>query len=214
MAALDCTVSFGCACVAAIQVEAISGLLPWSLGFSATSCALRLYEVRPDAAVELPRMLVEPILLFHLCELLVFSTLAGVMTKGASTDVRLVIVAWFSVLCVDSVVVIAALRRGTTLQRQIADLEAKAKAFEASLPPVETFSFVEDADLQGQEFESLCSICLGEFSPAEQLGRLPCRHVFHAACLDKWLRSKRFGDRAGCPFRCQQEFDPATVQSV
>ncbi|XP_051152185.1 probable E3 ubiquitin-protein ligase XERICO [Andrographis paniculata] len=32
-----------------------------------------------------------------------------------------------------------------------------------------------------------CSICLMEFEAREEINCLPCRHVFHSACIDKWL---------------------------
>ena len=32
-----------------------------------------------------------------------------------------------------------------------------------------------------------CSICLGEYEEGDAIKRLPCRHVFHADCIDKWL---------------------------
>lgn len=51
----------------------------------------------------------------------------------------------------------------------------------------------------GREFDSIdhdqirettCSICLEDFSPADQVKSLPvCNHVFHSACIDPWLRA-------------------------
>ncbi|GLT98155.1 hypothetical protein SLE2022_156730 [Rubroshorea leprosula] len=40
-----------------------------------------------------------------------------------------------------------------------------------------------------------CSICLESFIEGDKLTRLPCRHRFHSACLDPWVRT--CGD---CPY--------------
>lgn len=42
--------------------------------------------------------------------------------------------------------------------------------------------------------EPACSICLGEYEPGERVLRLPCDHVFHAACLESWTDA-----HARCP---------------
>lgn len=43
--------------------------------------------------------------------------------------------------------------------------------------------------------DTACSICLADYKDCEILRLLPdCRHVFHAACIDAWLRL-----HASCP---------------
>ncbi|ONK77474.1 uncharacterized protein A4U43_C02F6910 [Asparagus officinalis] len=38
---------------------------------------------------------------------------------------------------------------------------------------------------------STCAICLEDYSTGERLRILPCRHMFHAICVDSWLTSWR-----------------------
>ncbi|CAM9749983.1 unnamed protein product [Ectocarpus sp. 4 AP-2014] len=51
-----------------------------------------------------------------------------------------------------------------------------------------------------------CIVCFGDYEPGERLARLPCRHVYHAQCIDEWL------DRAklpSCPL-CKTDLRHAT----
>jgi len=40
-----------------------------------------------------------------------------------------------------------------------------------------------------------CSICLDDFCVGARVRRLPCMHVFHTLCIDKWIRE----GRRNCP---------------
>ncbi|KAI3857768.1 hypothetical protein MKX03_023991 [Papaver bracteatum] len=42
--------------------------------------------------------------------------------------------------------------------------------------------------------DAVCSICLDKYAENEELRELPCSHLFHADCVDKWLKMN-----AACP---------------
>jgi len=54
--------------------------------------------------------------------------------------------------------------------------------------------------------QTQCMVCLCDFSSGEEVRRLPCTHVFHASCIDEWLR--RCTD---CPI-CKANVDRAVRQ--
>lgn len=58
---------------------------------------------------------------------------------------------------------------------------------------------VSDCDSE----QCVCSICLGEFELKDSVRRLQCSHLFHKACVDKWLlarQGRRSSDSPkGCP---------------
>ena len=47
--------------------------------------------------------------------------------------------------------------------------------------------------------DSECVICICQFSIDDEIRRLPCMHVFHIGCVDKWLTI-----RAACPI-CRKD---------
>lgn len=55
-----------------------------------------------------------------------------------------------------------------------------------------------------------CPICLGDYQTGERLCALaPCRHVFHAGCIDEWLKSHQ-----ECP-NCKVNLDhPGGEQDI
>jgi hypothetical protein len=64
----------------------------------------------------------------------------------------------------------------------------------ASLSQVETFALCPDSP---GTWDSPCVICLDDFAEGCEVGKLPCSHAFHDACIRKWL-----GSRDRCPMRC------------
>ncbi|CAI2164327.1 3852_t:CDS:2 [Funneliformis geosporum] len=52
----------------------------------------------------------------------------------------------------------------------------------------------------------ICSICLEEFSDGETLRELPCSHLYHIDCVDKWLTTKS----SNCPL-CKQDATPPAI---
>lgn len=40
----------------------------------------------------------------------------------------------------------------------------------------------------GEHAQEQCMVCLSNFAAEEEVRRLPCGHVFHAPCIDEWLR--------------------------
>lgn len=85
--------------------------------------------------------------------------------------------------------------------RELEDMLTQRRGlFEETLCDIEKFSWpLADAKVS----QSTCMICLGEFAIADECRRLPCRHVFHASCVDEWLR--RCTD---CPI-CKDNVDRA-----
>jgi hypothetical protein len=52
-----------------------------------------------------------------------------------------------------------------------------------------------DSDQEAEDMKSCCSICLSDYKESEVVRVIPdCGHIFHAVCIDQWLRS-----HATCP---------------
>ncbi|KAK1829912.1 hypothetical protein QBC39DRAFT_119652 [Podospora conica] len=41
--------------------------------------------------------------------------------------------------------------------------------------------------LDGKQAAECCAICTEDFRPRAWVRRLPCKHIFHAQCIDPWL---------------------------
>ncbi|XP_066382742.1 probable E3 ubiquitin-protein ligase RHY1A [Miscanthus floridulus] len=62
--------------------------------------------------------------------------------------------------------------------------------------PVSELQEAEDGEAVGGASPAECSICLERCGDSgDGLIQLRCRHIFHSACLERWLRS-----RADCPY--------------
>jgi len=53
----------------------------------------------------------------------------------------------------------------------------------------------------------VCCICLAKYADDDELRELPCFHVFHVDCVDKWLKIN-----ALCPL-CKSEVSECNVNS-
>mmetsp|Transcript_27196 Transcript_27196/g.84638 ORF Transcript_27196/g.84638 Transcript_27196/m.84638 type:complete len:452 (-) Transcript_27196:114-1469(-) len=43
-------------------------------------------------------------------------------------------------------------------------------------------------DIRHEHAQTQCMVCLSDFADADEVRPLPCGHVFHAPCIDEWLR--------------------------
>ena len=76
-----------------------------------------------------------------------------------------------------------------------ADGDASVSAPAAPPAPPAAAQGAEQID----EEEPSCTICLCEFEEGEAMTTLPCLHLFHKRCIDRWLLvSQRHRDRS-CP---------------
>ena len=39
----------------------------------------------------------------------------------------------------------------------------------------------------GTERDTTCCVCVDDFKPGQEVRQLPCQHIFHPSCIDKWL---------------------------
>ena len=67
------------------------------------------------------------------------------------------------------------------------------------LPPAMAFSEAAGFMLDGAAVGAECVVCLDALRPADRVRMLPCVHVFHECCADRWLRRART-----CPL-CKQD---------
>jgi len=53
--------------------------------------------------------------------------------------------------------------------------------------PTRTYAAAEASEDVPKE-ENNCQICMEDFEDGDELRTLPCFHLFHAKCVDKWLK--------------------------
>ncbi|WBW70857.1 ubiquitin-protein ligase E3 Meu34 [Schizosaccharomyces osmophilus] len=61
--------------------------------------------------------------------------------------------------------------------------------------------FKEDGSNQEEDEEDFCTICYANYDYNEYLRLLPCRHIFHAQCIDTWMTTSK----ASCPL-CNEDY--------
>jgi len=86
--------------------------------------------------------------------------------------------------------------------RELEDMLTQQRGlFEETLQEIESFTWPPTNMTHMNQ--KTCMICLTDFSVGDDCRRLPCRHVFHASCVNEWLR--RCTD---CPI-CKDNVDRA-----
>ncbi|BAT74754.1 probable E3 ubiquitin-protein ligase XERICO [Vigna umbellata] len=74
--------------------------------------------------------------------------------------------------------------------------QAPPESFEFHLSPSESYIEEFRSRTPTLRFDSVCcckrpehdcSVCLTQFEPESEINRLSCGHLFHKACLEKWL---------------------------
>jgi len=46
-------------------------------------------------------------------------------------------------------------------------------------------------DDAGAVTQTSCVVCMSEFVNRQRIRELPCQHIFHLKCIDKWLKVHR-----------------------
>ncbi|XP_031378264.1 uncharacterized protein LOC116193665 [Punica granatum] len=57
-------------------------------------------------------------------------------------------------------------------------------ATESSIRALKRVSYARDCEGTSSD----CSICLEAFKPGMELTEMPCSHIFHGGCIEKWLK--------------------------
>merc|ERR1712151_841264 len=67
-------------------------------------------------------------------------------------------------------------------------------------------------EAQGTDGQDCC-LCLESFAAEDEVRILPCSHLFHKDCVDKWFAARRFRPRS-CPNCRQNPLANATARSA
>ncbi|KAF7021679.1 hypothetical protein CFC21_034587 [Triticum aestivum] len=87
------------------------------------------------------------------------------------------------------------------LEAGLAAAAAERGMSDAAIAALPTFLYEEADDVD-------CAVCLGQLEAGEKARRLPkCAHLFHAECVDAWLRA-----HCTCPM-CRAPVGPAAATS-
>eukprot|EP00434_Breviolum_minutum_P004896 symbB.v1.2.004320.t1/scaffold188.1/size279614/9 len=90
--------------------------------------------------------------------------------------------------------------RSLVQQLEISNPDARPYIFSAQ--------YDEELQIESQDSEWLCVICMGELETGSCVRRLPCEHVFHCSCIDSWLDG-----HPDCPVCRKQVLDTFLVTS-
>lgn len=52
-------------------------------------------------------------------------------------------------------------------------------------------SAVKQSSDEGAVTQTSCVVCMSEFVNRQRIRELPCQHIFHLKCIDKWLKTNR-----------------------
>jgi len=55
----------------------------------------------------------------------------------------------------------------------------------------DTVSVISAITDKAESSDNCCIVCLIQFKDGQELRQLPCQHVFHINCIDKWLKINR-----------------------
>lgn len=64
----------------------------------------------------------------------------------------------------------------------------------------------QEARQRGMCVEDKCTVCQEQYEESDVLLQLPCKHCFHAACIEQWLQGSRM-----CPV-CMSEVEEGAAQ--
>ncbi|KAM0910137.1 hypothetical protein ACQ4PT_014359 [Festuca glaucescens] len=89
-----------------------------------------------------------------------------------------------------------ACRRRRTQEAGAASPVSERGMSDAAIAALPTFTYELPADVPGADVDAQaaaaadCAVCLGQVEGGEKVRRLPkCAHLFHAECVDAWLRA-------------------------